>query len=196
MRAAINLGEPLILNKQSRFTDSVSSLEGDYGEDDGGTSFYSEELIVNIKANGIASVIAVSLLATGGLVASAYAVMVVQSVVVLLVGGICIINLPTVAYRQFCIAKGESVRASVNNIHREVDFLKDELDFLLHRVDDLQAEADMLIGLERKLRDIATTQGKSLKDLVDLVNENELLLSVMKRNLRQIFVVTMARVSI
>ena len=54
--------------------------------------------------------------------------------------------------------------------------------------------SNRLVGLEQDLQDIATKQGKNVNDLIDLVNENELILSQMKGNLRQTFVAAMAKV--
>ena len=54
--------------------------------------------------------------------------------------------------------------------------------------------SNRLVGLEQDLQDIATKQGKNVNDLIDLVNENELILSQMKGNLRQMFVAAMAKV--
>jgi len=133
-------------------------------------------------------------LVTGGLAASAAAMISVPSAIIFMMGGICIINSPTVAHKHLGIAKSEGVRTSLNNIRKEVDLLTSEIDFLTHSVDDLQAEADVLVGLEQDLQDITTKQGKNVNDLIDLVNENELILSQMKGNLRQTFVAAIAKV--
>lgn len=53
---------------------------------------------------------------------------------------------------------------------------------------------DRLVGLEQDLHDIAVRQGTNVNQIVDLVNENESLLSAMKSNLRQVFVTSMAKV--
>lgn len=106
------------------------------------------------------------------------------------------VNSPTVASRQLSIAKSKGVRSSVNRIRKEVEILKHEVDFLLNSVDDLQAEADVLIGLEGDLNEIATTQGKNVDEIIELVNENEVVLDQMKGNLRQTFVAAVATVVI
>ena len=80
------------------------------------------------------------------------------------------------------------VRTIINNIREEIGLLKSEIDFLTDSVDDLQAEAEVLVGLEVSLQDIAKTQGTNVEELVGLVNENEEILSQMKSNLTQTFV--------
>ena len=65
------------------------------------------------------------------------------------------------------------VRTIINNIREEIGLLESEIDFLTDSVDDLQAEADVLVGLEGSLQDIAKAQGKNIEELVGLVNENE-----------------------
>mmetsp|Transcript_27107 Transcript_27107/g.57573 ORF Transcript_27107/g.57573 Transcript_27107/m.57573 type:complete len:398 (-) Transcript_27107:279-1472(-) len=191
--ASAALNEPLLPNKQSRYPDSLSSVSGCETEDDGMSS-RSEEMIVGLRGKGVVSTIAVSLLVVGGLAASTSAMVAAQSAVVFLMGGICVVNSPAVAHRQLQIARGQGVRASVNNIRKEIEFLTDEIDFLINTVDDLQTETDELIGIERELRNIATQQGTCVKELIDLVNENESILGRMKGYLRQMFVASMAKI--
>mmetsp|Transcript_34134 Transcript_34134/g.71869 ORF Transcript_34134/g.71869 Transcript_34134/m.71869 type:complete len:219 (+) Transcript_34134:209-865(+) len=190
------LNEPLLLDikKHSRFTDSLSSLGHGWSDED--TALQSDEFVPRMAGKDIASTIAVCLFVTGGLAASAYTMMEVPSVVVFLMGGVCIVNSPTVARKQLSIAKSEGIRTSVNKIRKKIEVLQDELDFLTQSTSELEAEANMLIRSEQDLRRIATEQGKVLPQIVDLVNENELILSKMKRNLRQTLVTAMAKVSI
>mmetsp|Transcript_28175 Transcript_28175/g.48610 ORF Transcript_28175/g.48610 Transcript_28175/m.48610 type:complete len:404 (-) Transcript_28175:212-1423(-) len=191
-RAVTALSEPLIPSKRSSgFTDTDSDSEEDEEE---GILLDSAELPPKLLGKDIVSTLAVSLLVTGGLAASAAAMISIPSAIIFMMGGICIINSPTVAHKHLGIAKNEGLRTSLGNIRKEVDLLTSEIDFLTHSVDDLQAEADVLVGLEQDLQDIATKQGKNVNDLIDLVNENELILSEMKGNLRQTFVAAIAKV--
>ena len=82
----------------------------------------------------------------------------------------------------------------MNSIRKDIDLLNNEIDFLTDSVDDLQAEADVLVGLENELRNIATTQGVNVTKIVELVNENEDILEQMKANMRQTFVTAMAKI--
>ena len=108
-RAATALSEPLIPNKGSGFTDSVSSVEHDSGEDEEEGTVYSKELLPKSELLGkdIVSTLAVSLLVTGGLAASAAAMISVPSAIIFMMGGICIVNSPTVAHKHLGIAKSE-----------------------------------------------------------------------------------------
>mmetsp|Transcript_14921 Transcript_14921/g.26964 ORF Transcript_14921/g.26964 Transcript_14921/m.26964 type:complete len:397 (-) Transcript_14921:129-1319(-) len=187
------LSDPLLPNKESKFTDSLSSLDHESWEDED-TTLQSGDFVPRMSGKDIASTLAVSLMVTGGLAASASAMLAVPSVVVFLMGGVCIVNAPTVASKQWSISKSDGIRTSVNCIRKEIKVLKDEVEFLSSSVDDLKEESDVLIGLEQDLRRIATDQGKNVNELVDLVNENELVLDQMKGNLRQTFVAAMARV--
>ena len=103
-RAATALSEPLIPNKRSGFTDTNT----DSGEDEEeGISLDSGELPPKLLGKDIVSTLAVSLLVTGGLAASAAAMISVPSAIIFMMGGICIINSPTVAHKHLGIAKSE-----------------------------------------------------------------------------------------
>jgi len=182
-------------NKLSRTADSLSSLEDDASDIEEETlSVNSEDLFPSLSGRNVASTIGVALLVTGGLAASAAAIIAVPSAAVILMAGICMLNSPAVANKQLGINKSAGVRASVNSIREEVGVLKEEVDFLADSVDDLEAEADLLVGIERELRHIATMQGASIKEIVNLVNENEMILNKMRGSLRQMFVSSMAMV--
>mmetsp|Transcript_16203 Transcript_16203/g.29293 ORF Transcript_16203/g.29293 Transcript_16203/m.29293 type:complete len:155 (-) Transcript_16203:331-795(-) len=133
--AASALSEPLLSNKQSGLTDN--------SWDDEDTSLQSENHVPGMSRKDIASTIAASLLATGGLAAAASAMIAVPSAAVFLMGGICAFNSPTVAHKQLSISKSEGVRASVNHIRKEIEVLKDQVDFLTQSADDLEEEADV-----------------------------------------------------
>jgi len=53
--------------------------------------------------------------------------------------------------------------------------------------------SNRLIGLEEELNEIAMTQGKNVKEIIELVNENEVVLDQMKESLRQTFVTAVAK---
>ena len=104
-RAATALSEPLIPKKRSSgFTD----IDTDSGEDDEeGISLDSAQLPPKLLGKDIVSTLAVSLLVTGGLAASAAAMISVPSAIIFMMGGICIVNSPTVAHKHLGIAKSE-----------------------------------------------------------------------------------------
>lgn len=193
--SASALSEPLIPNN-SRFavTDSLSSLDSDSLEDDATSPNPStESLFSDVSRKDIVSIVVVSLLATGGLAAATAAMIAMPSIAVLLMGGLCLTNSPAVVLKQFKIAKSSGVRMAVEMIQKELNLLKGEVNVLTAAVDDLQAETDILIELENDLQGIATKQGMSLNEIINLVNENEDVLEEMKGNLRTTFVTAMAQ---
>jgi len=97
--ASAALSEPLLSAASAKtntgtsytpFDDNLSRSREDGDEDE--VSEYSEELLSNADAMGgtnIFTTIALSLLVTGGMAAAASAMVAVQSVAVLVMGGIC-----------------------------------------------------------------------------------------------------------
>ena len=85
-------------------------------------------------------------------------------------------------------------RALINGIREDLSFLNAEIGFLKLSIDDLQAEADILVGIEQDLGNIATTQGTNVEEIVQLVNENEEILALMKSNLTQTFFSAMVKI--
>mmetsp|Transcript_28557 Transcript_28557/g.52111 ORF Transcript_28557/g.52111 Transcript_28557/m.52111 type:complete len:144 (+) Transcript_28557:144-575(+) len=112
------LSEPLLTNKQSRRTDSLSSSDDsssdDSSSDEEGLTSSERFKPNNMSSKDVASTIAVCLFVTGGLAASVSAMIAVPSVMVILMGGICMVNSPTVASKQFSIAKSKGeIKTSV-----------------------------------------------------------------------------------
>lgn len=189
--AAAVLNEPLLSNKLSRRTDSLSS------DDDSASAHLIEQssttsdgraIPKSMFGSDLVSTVGVGVLSVAGLAASLSAMIAFPGAAVILMGGICIANAPVVAKKHVNIAKGAGVRTSVNMIREEVEFLTNEVKFLQNTIDDLQAEADVLVDVEQKLQKIAKKQGTNANHLVSLVNENELILNKMKMNLKETFV--------
>lgn len=193
------LSEPLIPNNKRSvsFIDHDASDEEDE-EREAETTVYSEDILLESfsRKDITATTLAVSLLVTAGLAASAFAMISVPSAIVILMGGICIVNSPMVAQKYLSIAKNAGVRTSVNNIRTEIDLLRTEIEFAAQALDDLQSEADAMAGLEQELQTIAKKQGTNAKHIIDMVNENELILNGMNGNLRQTFAAAMATIII
>ncbi len=110
--AVTPLSELLMPNKQSRATDSFSDSLSSLGNDDAcgcegedGTTPPSNEMLLSLSGKDLASAIAVGLLVTGSLAASASALIVVPSATVIMMAGICLVNLLAVANKQLSIAK-------------------------------------------------------------------------------------------
>mmetsp|Transcript_2574 Transcript_2574/g.5465 ORF Transcript_2574/g.5465 Transcript_2574/m.5465 type:complete len:395 (+) Transcript_2574:155-1339(+) len=193
--AAPVLDEPLLPNKQSRHTNSLSS--DDDSEIEEAASVHSARsagriLPKSMSRKDIISTVGVGLLATAGLAASLSAMVAFPSAAVILMGGICMVNSPILGQKHLRIAKSEGVRTSVNMIREEITFLKNEVNFLEQAVDDLQADAESLKSVEQSLQNIAAEQGTSVNHLVQLVNENESILNAMKANMKETFVASMA----
>ncbi|KAL7546012.1 hypothetical protein ACHAWF_009358 [Thalassiosira exigua] len=209
--AASALDEPLldkIVGKQSRTTDSVSSDDEDEErgmgrirredeDDDDETTVSSGGLLPDSMSGREAlGAAAVSILVVGAMASAASAMIAVPTAIVFVMGGVSILNCPTVAHKHLRIAKSGNQRTIINNLRKEAEILKLEVDFVSRSVDDLQAEADTLVGLERELSTIARKQGMTAGKLVDLVNENEDIGEMKKRNLRLAFGATIAKVLI
>jgi len=193
------LNEPLLPNKLSKRTDSLSS------DDDSASAHLAEQsstssddlaIPKSMFGSDIVSTVGVGVLSVAGLAASLSAMIAFPGAAVILMGGICMANSPVVAKKHINIAKGAGLRTSVNMIREEVEFLTNEVKFLQSTIDDLQAEADVLVGVESKLQLIAKKQGTNAEHLVSLVNENELLLSKMKNNLKETFVAGVLKIVI
>jgi len=94
--ASAALGEPLLPAKQSRYTDSLSSFESgssflesdDSDDDESGDSGTLDP--TKMSGKDIAISVALGLLVTGGMAASASAIVAAQSAVVILMGGVCL----------------------------------------------------------------------------------------------------------
>ena len=93
--ASAALGEPLLPAKQSRYTDSLSSFgngsDSDDDDDESGDDERSGTLDpTKMSGKDIATSVALGLLVTGGMAASASAIVAAQSAVVFLMGGVCL----------------------------------------------------------------------------------------------------------
>lgn len=190
------LVEPLLPNsasKRTTFTDDdsdASSLSWDDPEASARSLADGRRGLTSLTAKDAGAF----LLVAGGLAASAAVMVAAPSALVLLMGGICAPNAMGVAYKQVQIAANKGVRDIVNGIRKDIELLKEDLDILSMTVDELQAEADVLRDVEEDLRGIADEQGMNVNRIVDLVNENEEILSKMKHNLKESFVAGLAKV--
>lgn len=195
--AAPALTVPLIPDKLSRRTDSLSS--DDFSDVDAeAPSANSGGGILNksMTRKDIISTIGVGVLATAGMAASLSAIVAFPGAAVILMGGICAINSPTVAAKHLSISKSGGLRTAVSSIRGDIKFLKREVDFVEQAVNDLEIETNQLKSVEEKLQAIAWKQGTNVEELVELVNENESILKIMKANLKETFVAAMAAVVI
>ena len=149
--AASALSEPLLAsetNKPSvRETDSVSSSSFDSGNADvssNESSFSSEELLYrSLSGKDLITSALVSLVATGGVAASVGAMVAFPTAMVFIMGGICIVNSPTMAHKHIKIAKSAGIRDTVSSLRKEINLLRGEIDFLTRSIDDLHAESDV-----------------------------------------------------
>ncbi len=137
--------------KSARATDSLSSFSfGSNSDDDtdddaeDASSLSSEGLLSNkLSTQDIFTSALVSLVATGGVACSIGAMVAFPTAIpVLIMGGLCAVNSPTIAHKQLVIAKSVGVRDSLSNLRTEVELLSGEVDFLSESLDDLNAELD------------------------------------------------------
>lgn len=135
--------------KSARATDSLSSFSfGSNSDDDtdaeDASSLSSEGLLSNkLSTQDIFTSALVSLVATGGVACSIGAMVALPTAIpVLIMGGLCAVNSPTIAHKQLVIAKSVGVRDSLSNLRTEVELLNGEVDFLSESLDDLNAELD------------------------------------------------------
>jgi len=199
-KAISALDEPLLPTKQSRRTDSLSdgSEDGSWIPSDGSeaTSVQSESMLPSssMSVANMAFTALLCVVTAGGIAASAASMIAVQSVAVLLMGGLCVMHSPAVLVNHVRIARSAGIRESINDIRASIDLLKNEVDFLTSAVDGMETESDTLISMEKDLRKIAVEQNINVDEIVELVNENEGILSEMKTNLRQLCVASMAQI--
>lgn len=105
-----------------------------------------------------------------------FAMWIEASAVVYVMGVVGIIISPIVILRQVRLNKLETVRMVHNKLRQEVNRLQEENDALQGQVHDLQVEVDKVDDLERQLGAIAKDQGANVKDLVEAVKENGIIL--------------------
>jgi len=196
--AAAPLSEPLIRND----IDSTSSDDDEDSEIEEAAPLAGSDPEpalpdTPMSTKDVALTLTVALLVTGGLAASASALIAYPaSAAVILMGGVCIVNSPAVATKHLRIAKSEGVRSSVKKIRVEIGSLKTEIDLVARAVDDLQEEASTLQGVEKALQEITSQQGADASQFVTLVKENQSILDQMRANLKQTFVTAVANIVI
>jgi hypothetical protein len=111
--AANTLGEPFLPKKQSRYTDSLSSSErseDSEGSGDSDDSEYEDEEPLRLQFTGknLVPFLAVGLAATGGLAASAAAMIAMPSAFVFLMGGLCVVNSPLMVLKHVHLTQEDS----------------------------------------------------------------------------------------
>jgi hypothetical protein len=75
-------------------------------------------------------------------------------------------------------------RSGIVNLRKLANDLVEQNDLIAQAVIELEAEADVMQGIEAQLSEIARMQGVSAKDIQMLVRENEDILSRQKENLK------------
>ncbi|KAL7544161.1 LOW QUALITY PROTEIN: hypothetical protein ACHAWF_010110 [Thalassiosira exigua] len=121
-----------------------------------------------------------ALLVAGGVAASIVAIVTVQTVIIYVACGICLINSPWVAVNQYRIVTSSGIRKAMNKMRGSAVLLQAWGKTLNATVADLQEEVDCLRDVEKELDLIAKEQGLSIEEIVSLVNENESVLASLK----------------
>lgn len=120
-----------------------------------------------------------------GVAASAGAMILSPAIVMFVMGGICIANVPYSVIKERQMGKIPSLRSMNNKLREDANNLGEEVDVLSGEIDILEPEADRAAAVEEELRSIADKQEVNVNKLVELVKENEMILSKMRDNLRQ-----------
>ena len=106
------------------------------------------------------------------------------SILVYVMGGITIANVPYAAFKEVRMAKIPTIRTLNNRLRDEAHRLEGEVDTLSEEIDAIAPEAERASAVEEELREIADRQQFNVDKLIDLVNENEEVLDQMRENLR------------
>jgi len=104
---------------------------------------------------------------------------------VYIAGAITIANAPYSAFKEVRMARIPTIRAMNNKLRDEANRLEREVDALSAEIDAIAPEAERASAVEEELREIADRQQFNVDRLIDLVNENEEILDLMRDNLRQ-----------
>lgn len=121
----------------------------------------------------------------GGVAASAAAMVLAPMVMIFVMGGVCIANVPYAVFKERQMGKIPSLRSMNNKMREDANNLADAVDDLSGEIDLLEPEADRAAAVEEELRGIADKQQVNVDKLVELVKENEIILAKMRDNLRQ-----------
>lgn len=130
-----------------------------------------------------------SIAAVGGLVGGAAASVAAMALApgpfTFLMGGVCLANVPYALAKERQIGALPALRALNHRLKEDADRLEEEVDVLADEIDALQPEAHRAAAAEEALRAVAESQSVNVQRLVELVRENEVVLSSMRDNLRR-----------
>mmetsp|Transcript_27489 Transcript_27489/g.46722 ORF Transcript_27489/g.46722 Transcript_27489/m.46722 type:complete len:395 (-) Transcript_27489:367-1551(-) len=137
----------------------------------------------------LAKIAVVNFVLLGGVAASVAtmipgALLLSPSILVYVMGGITIANVPYAAFKEVRMAKIPTIRTLNNRLRDEAHRLEGEVDTLSEEIDAIAPEAERASAVEEELREIADRQQFNVDKLIDLVNENEEVLDQMRENLR------------
>eukprot|EP00986_Skeletonema_menzelii_P013083 scaffold7431_cov228-Skeletonema_menzelii.AAC.3 len=131
----------------------------------------------------------VNTLLVGGLAASVASMipgvlLLSPSIIVYVMGGITVANVPYAAFKEARMAKIPTIRALNKDLRNEAHRLEGEVDTLSQEIDAIAPEAARASAVEEELREIADRQQFNVDKLINLVKENEEVLDQMRENLR------------
>ena len=135
------------------------------------------------------SSLSVNTLLVGGLAASVASMipgvlLLSPSIIVYVMGGITVANVPYAAFKEARMAKIPTIRALNKDLRNEAHRLEGEVDTLSQEIDAIAPEAARASAVEEELREIADRQQFNVDKLINLVKENEEVLDQMRENLR------------
>jgi len=158
-------------------------------DEDSAYSGLSNHSIISVKVKQTATEMIKTAVAylglTVGAAASVGAMVIVPAVAVFIMAGVCLVHAPYAAYKEYHIIKLPSLRSLNNKLQEDANRLEEDVDILTEQIDSLRPEAERAAEVEEELQGIAGEQHCNVDKFVDLVKENDLILSQMRDNLRQ-----------
>lgn len=182
-RFADDFISPLLPSKETEGGTVATSVNSDEQREYGSTDIVSIKPTVGQVFKSLVAI----LVAVGGAAASISSFILVPTpaIMVYVAGGICLMNLPIVIYKERKILflpsrqkEVDQLQASVKQLESECDILEDEIEYLL-------GHASHFTDIEQELLELANAQGYNIDELMDLIRLNEETMDLLRENLRQ-----------
>ncbi|KAL7548786.1 hypothetical protein ACHAWF_012044 [Thalassiosira exigua] len=165
---AEGLLQPLIEEDEESKSSSRSSEEESQYSGSGSTI----TIAVKPTATQMLKTTGVSLGLAVGAAASLGAIAISPVIAVFVMAGICIVNIPYSAYKEYEMIKLPALRSVMNRLREDAKRLEEEIDVLAEEIDFLQPEAARAKEVEEELQQIVVSQHGNVDRFVALVREN------------------------
>ncbi|KAL7552925.1 hypothetical protein ACHAWF_016175 [Thalassiosira exigua] len=127
----------------------------------------------------------VSLGLAAGAAASVGVIVLNPATIVYAMAGVCLVNIPVSAYKEYKIVKLPAMRSYINSLEDEAKRLENEVIILAQEIDELEPEVERTHEASEELNKIAVEQHIKVDKIVELVQDNETILSQMRDNVRE-----------